>query len=589
MTNSTVYTVRVSCRLDGIMKSNFALLLMFISLMAGSAMALTEAILIQPTPGPSGTLRNDGSLNLGTRFRVDQEVSIDKLAFYDHGDDGLAASHTIRIYESNDDGATGAVIAEATVLAGTGAVLSDGFRWVGLALPVTLYPQTGTDWYVLAATTANGDGDFWYTQGATGFTYNSYMDAAAGWQACWVANPAAFPGLDSPATDTTYYAYNMAATSTSGETITDGLISYWPLDETTGSTSVDFIGGHDGTRIGGASWVAGKVGGAIDTNNSGYIVIGEHADLRPSAAFSLQAWVSVDSFSMWEGLVAHNQDNGANESGFCLYTDASGVSLYVSDGGYKTVSTSVTASQWTHIIGTYDSGTLRLYKNGALVDSIGVSGPVDWKFIPLDMNIGRYHDDNEEYPADARIDEVALWDRVLTAEEITYLYNGGAGQCLACGPYVSINEPDGQTIVEEGGMTDGYTVVLRTEPSADVQITITPGDAEIDLGSGPGTAVTLDFTSGPSGNWDTPQTITISAYDDLVYEGQAPHMTTITHSAVGGDYTGINIAPLPVAVVDNEETCGDWGYRVTDLNRDCHVNMLDLVEFLTVWLDSGGI
>ena len=557
-----------------------------------SGVPITETILIQPSPAPSGDWRNDFTGNLGMRFHVDQEVSVSDLAFYDDGSDGLGASHTVRIYESNDDGATGAVIASAVIPAGTAAVLSDGFRWVGLAPAVTLYPQTGTDWYALTATVANGDGDYWYGQGATGFTYNSFMDTAAGWQACYTTNPGAFPNTDSPAPDTTYYAYNMAATATSssGSTITDGLVSYWPLDDGSGNTAVDFVGGHDGTRTGGASWVAGKVGGAIDTNNSGYIVISEHTALRPTAALSLQAWVSIDSFSLWGALVGHNQDNGADESGFCLYTDGSGVSLYISDASYKTVSASITAGQWTHLIGTYDSGTLRLYKNGALVDSIGVSGPIDWKFIPLDMNIGRYHDDNEEYPADARIDEVALWNRVLTTAEITYLYNSGLGQCLACGPYVSINEPDGQTIVEEGGMTDGYTVVLRTEPSADVQITITPGDAEIDLGSGPGTAVTLDFTSGPGGDWDTPQTITISAYDDLVYEGQDPHMTTITHSAVGGDYTGIVIASLPVAVKDNEETCGDWGYLATDLNRDCSVNLLDVLEFFEEWLNySGGI
>ena len=138
-------------------------------------------------------------------------------------------------------------------------------------------------------------------------------------------------------------------------------------------------------------------------------------------------------------------------------------------------------------------------------------------------------------------------------------------------------------------MSDSYTVVLRTEPTANVQITITPSDGEIDLGSGPGVAVTVDFTSGPSGDWDTPKTISISAYDDSVYEGEIPHTTTITHSAVGGDYTGIDIATLPVAVKDNEETCGDWGYLATDLNRDCYVNLLDLLEFVEVWLDGGVI
>ncbi len=176
-----------------------------------------DTILIQPDPSPSGGLRNDGPWNLGMRFRVDGPVSVNELAYYNHLDDGLAASHTVRIYESNDDGATGTVIAAVTIPAGTAAQLSDGFRWMDLASPVALTPQTGTDWYVLTATVANADGDPWYGQGATGFTYNSFMDTTAGWQACYTSNPGAFPGTDSPVPDTTYYAFNMGTANVLGE------------------------------------------------------------------------------------------------------------------------------------------------------------------------------------------------------------------------------------------------------------------------------------------------------------------------------------------------------------------------------------
>ena len=51
-----------------------------------------------------------------------------------------------------------------------------------------------------------------------------------------------------------------------------------------------------------------------------------------------------------------------------------------------------------------------------------------------------------------------------------------------------------------------------------------------------------------------------------------PHITTITHAANGGDYTGISIAAVEVEVIDDELTCGDWGYFVSDINKDCYVN-----------------
>ena len=87
-------------------------------------------------------------------------------------------------------------------------------------------------------------------------------------------------------------------------------------------------------------------------------------------------------------------------------------------------------------------------------------------------------------------------------------------------------------------------------------------------------------------NWDVPRTINITAYDDDVYEGKVPHVTTITHAADGGDYTGINIAAVEVEVIDDELTCGDWGYFVSDINKDCYVDLQDFAEFASEWMLS---
>lgn len=372
--------------------------------------------------------------------------------------------------------------------------------------------------------------------------------------------------------------------------IQDGLISYWPLDEGAASTAEDIMGGHNGTLAGGASWVDGKIGKAIDTNNSGYVVIPEHVDLRPSAV-SVQMWASVDSFGNWEGLAGNFQDNGSNESGYCFYTTDSSVAWYVSDGTFKTiVAPSVPTSQWVHFVGTYDGSYIRMYMNGQEVSGspLSVNGNINWSYIPLDMNIGRYHDDNENFASDARIDEVAVWDRAIIADEVAFLYNGGQGNSVLGGAYVVVTETDGGTSVEEGGAFDSYTLSLSEQPSADVTITATPGDSQIDLGNGPGVAVDVVFTAGAGGDWETPKTITITAFDDDIYEGKISHATIITHAATGGEYQGISISSVTVDVFDNEETCGDWGYYVTDLNKDCYVNLLDFAIFASYWVGSGN-
>jgi hypothetical protein len=146
---------------------------------------------------------------------------------------------------------------------------------------------------------------------------------------------------------------------------------------------------------------------------------------------------------------------------------------------------------------------------------------------------------------------------------------------------------DGNIAVEEGGAMDRYEIVLNSEPTRTVRITATPGDAQIDLGSGPGVPVILDFATS---NWDVSQTVSVTAVDDNVYEGEIPRTTNITHTAVSGDedYEGIYISSVKVEVVDNELTCGDWGYLPGDLNKDCYVNLADFAIFVEQWLKTSN-
>ena len=111
-------------------------------------------------------------------------------------------------------------------------------------------------------------------------------------------------------------------------------------------------------------------------------------------------------------------------------------------------------------------------------------------------------------------------------------------------PGVSIRESDGSTTVSEDGLqSDTYTVVLDAQPTADVTIAVTPdGQAMADPG-------TLLFTSE---SWNTPQTVTTIAVDDMVAEGD--HVATIMHSAESDDanYDGIDVVGVAVNVTDND-------------------------------------
>ena len=156
-------------------------------------------------------------------------------------------------------------------------------------------------------------------------------------------------------------------------------------------------------------------------------------------------------------------------------------------------------------------------------------------------------------------------------------YSGSAGPIsrptleVTFGAGVSVTQTQGTTVVEEGGQTDSYSVILHSEPNAEVDVIATPVDAQIDLGSGPGNAITLTFTTG---NWNTAQTVTVTAVDDAFKEN-LEHTADVTFSVSSADikYNGIEVGPLTVTIMDNE--CGHWGFLSGDLTgpKGCRIVM----------------
>jgi len=140
---------------------------------------------------------------------------------------------------------------------------------------------------------------------------------------------------------------------------------------------------------------------------------------------------------------------------------------------------------------------------------------------------------------------------------------------------VTIAQTDGSTSVSEQGPTsDTYTIVLDSPPDDPVVITADPNEDTQVNSNGAGNPIDLTFTVG---NWDTPQTITVTAIDDVYQEG--PETSEITHAASGDFlYTGIYIPPVIVEVADND--------RIGDLVPDGYINFLDLRVLTQQWLND---
>ena len=149
-----------------------------------------------------------------------------------------------------------------------------------------------------------------------------------------------------------------------------------------------------------------------------------------------------------------------------------------------------------------------------------------------------------------------------TSSSVTVTIVDNDGEESPTAPGVTVSK-SALTVAEEDPTGDRYTVVLDIQPTADVTVTVA-GYAGTDVTPDP---ATLTFT--PS-NWDTPQTVTVTAGDDA---DTTDDTVLLTHSATSTDseYSGIEITEVAVTVTDND-TAQVTGVTVTPGNTQLAVS-----------------
>jgi hypothetical protein len=116
------------------------------------------------------------------------------------------------------------------------------------------------------------------------------------------------------------------------------------------------------------------------------------------------------------------------------------------------------------------------------------------------------------------------------------------------GPKVLIDPVTAEVI--EGITSDTLTVVLSEAPSDNVEVFLHPATAgEVNLSGTEDPNLELTFTPA---NWDTPQTVTVTADDDAEKEGTEVGKVEVSVTSNDADYDGDSVRPLQVTVIDDD-------------------------------------
>ena len=213
---------------------------------------------------------------------------------------------------------------------------------------------------------------------------------------------------------------------TGASSLSSGQVAYWKFDEDTGTSLSDATGnGNNGTWQGtlGSQWTTGKINSAGNFNASSqrYVDVSANSALTPTN-ITVSAWINLSNIST-EQMIA--SDYVSNNTGWYMEVFQSKLNVGLNGNVQLQGGITLSSSTWAHVVFTYDGATLKLYVNGALDSSkttaAGISNTAH------DMYIGAYTGNVNSDKLTGAIDEVGVWNRVLSAGEVTALYNSGTG------------------------------------------------------------------------------------------------------------------------------------------------------------------
>ena len=292
--------------------------------------------------------------------------------------------------------------------------------------------------------------------------------------ASWSDGGGAAHSITTPAQAATYTATFTDTGQTLPPGSQSGLLAAYSFNEGSGTQVGDASGnGHVGA-IAGAVWSPqGKFGGALSFDGvNDWVTVASTPLLNLTTGMTLEAWVFPTATTGTRDILIKE---GSNVDIYNLYArNGQGLpeaNVFVGGSNRTAPGTALAPNVWTHLAGTFDGNTLRLFINGAQAASAAASGAVSTSTGAL--RIGGNSLWGEYFQG--RLDEIRVYNRALTQSEIQADMNLPVGSAA----------PDTTPPLRSNGLPSGTIAAgpppavlsLTTDENAVCRYSSTPGVA----------------------------------------------------------------------------------------------------------------
>lgn len=227
-------------------------------------------------------------------------------------------------------------------------------------------------------------------------------------------------------------------TGTTPPSTNQNLIGHWKLDDSNSTVAIDSsVNSNNATLVNGPIWTVGKIGGALDFDGTNDFLEVPHSINYLIENGTLSFWFNAKDVTN-QGLCSKDSRDFDTGGHFTIMIDSNStvvVRFQSKSATFTIKSALVVANNWYHVIFTFGNDGMKLYLDGQeeasnpYTGGLGITSGGSGNFEPIVLGAASWSSNDLvatpiSIPFNGKIDDLRIYDRALTADEVQVLFNG---------------------------------------------------------------------------------------------------------------------------------------------------------------------